>query len=65
MSSKKNSREIQKQKKEQIREQKRAQKKARKRMFPADQQRRMSSITRKLHWYGIRKKLLRFLFTRR
>ena len=67
MSSKKSSREIQKQKKEQIREQKRAQKKEqkknRKRMFPADQQRRMSSITRKLHWYGIRKKLLRFLFT--
>ena len=28
-----------------------------------DQQRRMTSITRKLHWYGIRKRFSRFLFT--
>ncbi len=28
-----------------------------------DQQKRMTSITRKLHWYGIRKKLLHFYLT--
>ena len=30
---------------------------------PAEQQKRMSSIARKLHWYGIRRKLARFFLT--
>ena len=29
---------------------------------PAEQQRRMSSITRKLHWYWIRRRSVRFFF---
>ena len=28
-----------------------------------DEQRRMTSITRKLHWYGIRRRLVRFFCT--
>ena len=33
-----------------------------KRIFSPDQQRRMTSITRRIHWYMIRGKILRFLF---
>ena len=37
--------------------------KNRKRVFSSDGQRRMTSITRKLHWYGIRRKIARFFST--
>ena len=33
------------------------------RVRPAEQQRKMTSITRKLHWYGIRSRLLHFILT--
>ena len=33
------------------------------RFAPLDQQRRMTSITRRLHWYGIRRKIARFIGT--